>query len=110
MTAMSHPVMYLAGLLRQHLSEVCFGITAVALILVGPHFNAFVQRLIRKTHVLVRFSVFVLICTIGYGFLAHFIYRGLATCLAHQKSLSLILIIAVIYLLLAFFARKERRI
>jgi hypothetical protein len=107
---MSHPVIYIAGLIRQHMSEVCFGITAVSLILTGPHINAFVQRMINRLHWLVRFFVFVLICTIGYGSLAQVIYRGLKLYLAHQKALPLILIITFIYLMLAFFARKERRI
>jgi hypothetical protein len=108
--AMSHPVMYIADLIRGHMSEVCFGITTVSLILCGPYINAHVQRLISRMHWLARFFVFVLVCTLGYGFLAQVIYRVLRLYLAHQKALPLILIITVIYLLLAFFARKERHI
>ncbi|MBN1131403.1 MAG: DUF3392 family protein [Chitinispirillaceae bacterium] len=110
MIDVSHPVIYIAGLVRQHMSEICLGITAVSLILTGPYINTLVQRLISRMHWLVRFFVFVLICTIGYGFLAQIIYRFLKLYLAHQKALPLILIVAFIYLLLAFFAREQRRI
>jgi hypothetical protein len=107
---MHHPILLIAGLIRQHLSEICFGITAVSLILAGPAINGFVQRLTQKFHWLIRYLVFVLMCTAGYGFLAQVIYRGLKHWLTSQRSLSLILIATLIYLVLAFFARKQGHI
>jgi hypothetical protein len=107
---MLQPTMYLANLIRQHLSEVSFGITAVTLILGGPAINEFVQRLTKSLHWLARYLVFVLMCTIGYGFLTQIIYRGLKHWLVYQKNLPLILITAALYLVLAFFARKQGRI
>jgi hypothetical protein len=107
---MHHVILTIAGLIRQHLPEVCFGITAVSLILAGPAINEFVQRLTKTFHWLVRYFIFVLMCTIGYGFLAQVIFRGLKHWLVCQKSLSLILITTALYLVLAFFARKQGKI
>jgi hypothetical protein len=107
---MPHPVIYIAGLIRQHMSEVCFGITAVSLILAGPAINGFVQRLTKSFHWFVRYLVFVLMCTIGYGFLSQVIFRGLKQWFAHQGAVSLILITTALYLVLAFFAKKQGQI
>ena len=107
---MSHPIMYFAGLIHQNMSEVCFGITAVSLILAGPAINGFVQRLTASFHWLVRYLFFVLMCTVGYGLLTQVIYRGLKQWLVHQGGLTLILIATGIYLVLAFFAKKQGRI
>jgi hypothetical protein len=107
---MHHPILFTAGLIRQHVSEVCFGITAVILILAGPAINGFVQRLTQRFHWLVRYLVFVLMCTAGYGFLTQVIYRGLMRWFSCQRSLALILSVTFIYMLLAFFARKQGRI
>jgi hypothetical protein len=107
---MHHPILFTAGLIRQHLSVVCFGITAVTLILSGPAINGFVQRLTQSFHWLVRYLVFVLMCTAGYGFLTQVIYHGLMRWFSTQRSLALILIATFIYLVLAFFARKQGHI
>ena len=107
---MHHPLVYIADLIRQHLSEVCFGITAVSLILAGPAINEFVQRLIKSFNWFIRYLVFLLICTIGYGFLTQIIYRFLRNWLVSQRTLALILLTVGIYLVLAFFARKQGRI
>ena len=107
---MPHPIIYLAGLVRQYMSEVCFGITAVSLILAGPAINGFVQRLTASFHWLVRYLLFVLMCTAGYGLLTQVIYRGLKHWFIHQRGLALILITTGIYLVLAFFAKKQGRI
>lgn len=102
--------MYIAGVIHAYMSEVCFGITAVLLILAGPAINEFVQRLSKSFHCLVRYLMFVLMCTIGYGFLTQVIYRGLKHWLINQRGITLILITTGIYLVLAFFAKKQGRI
>ena len=107
---MDQPFVYIANLIRQNLSEVCFGITAVSLILAGPAINEFVQRLTTSFNWIVRYLVFLLMCTIGYGFLTQVIYRSLRHWLVCQKGLALILLTVGIYLVLAFFARKQGRI
>jgi len=107
---MSDPILYIAKLIRPNLTEVCFGMTAVTLVLSGPYINSFVAGLTEKLHWLVRYMVFVLMCTIGYGALSQILYRGLKHWLTGQNSFGLVAFTVVIYLVLAYFARKQKRI
>jgi len=107
---MHEPVDFLAGLIRTHIAQVSLGITAVSLMLAGPLINGFIQNLTQKLHWLLRYGVFILKCTIGYGFLTHFVFRGLAHWLVYQRSMELLVITAAIYLALAFFAKKQGHI
>jgi hypothetical protein len=107
---MYHYAGIVAGLIRNHLSVVCLGITAVTLMLAGPVINGFVQQLTQKFHWLIRYLILVLMCTAGYGFLAQVIFKNLSRWLAPQPAFSLIAITTAIYLALAFFARKQGHI
>jgi hypothetical protein len=107
---MLHPINLIANLIRQHLPEICFSITAVSLMLAGPAMNGMIERLMQKFHWLLRYLVFVLMCTIGYGFLTQLAYHGIKSWFSYQRNLALVLITAGIYLVLAFFAKKQGRI
>lgn len=107
---MNDPILYIANLIRPNLSEVCFGMTAVALVLSGPYINQFVARLTVKLHWLVRYFVFVLMCTVGYGALTQILYRGLKHWLTGQRAFALVMFTVIIYLVLAYFARQQKRI
>jgi hypothetical protein len=107
---MHEPIAFLAGLIRSHIAMVSLGITAVSLMLAGPVINAFVQNATQKLHWLIRYGIFIAMCTIGYGFLTHFVFRGLAHWLAYQRSTELLVITMGIYCVLAFFAKKQGHI
>jgi len=107
---MNDPILYVAKLIRPNLSEVCFGMTAVALILAGPYINEFVTRVTDKLHWLARYLAFVLMCTVGYGALTQILYRGLKHWLTGQSAFALVTFTIVIYLVLAYFARKQKHI
>ncbi len=92
------------------MAQVSLGITAVSLMLAGPVINGFIQNLTQKFNWLLRYVVFILVCTVGYGFLTHFVFRGLARWLAYQRNKELLVITVVIYLVLAFFAKKQGHI
>ena len=107
---MEDPILYFAQLIRPHLSGVCFGMTAVALILAGPSINGFVSKITDKLHWFARYLVFVLMCTIGYGAITQILYRGLKYWLSHQHAFGLVAFTIVIYLVLAYFARRQKHI
>jgi hypothetical protein len=107
---MDDPILYIARLIRPHLSAVCLGVTAVALMLSGPSINAFVSRITKKMHWLTRYLLFVLMCTIGYGALTQILYRGLKYWLTNQHAFGLVAFTTIIYLILAYFARKQKHI
>jgi hypothetical protein len=91
-------------------SDVAFSMVAVALMLAGPVINRFIRKAIEKLHWTLRYLLFVIICTAGYGFLTKVAYHGLRNWLAGQKALWLVLITVAIYLVLAWFARKQGEI
>jgi hypothetical protein len=99
-----------ANLIRRYLSEVCFGITAVSLILAGPAINSFFSRITEKLHWILKYLLFVLVCTVGYGVLTQVIYQGLKHWMVHQRSMVLVLVTVGIYLVLAFLAKKQGHI
>jgi hypothetical protein len=107
---MNDPIQFAAVFIRHHLSDVCFSITAVTLILAGPTINGFVAQITRRMHWFVRYLVFVLMCSIGYGALIQILYRGLSYWLIRQYGFMLVLFTVVIYLVLAYFARKQKHI
>jgi hypothetical protein len=107
---MSDPILYIASLIRPNLSEICLCMTAVTLVLSGPYINKFVAGLTEKLHWLTRYLVFVLMCTIGYGALSQILYRGLNHWLSRQNAFALVVFTVIIYLVLAYFARKQKRI
>jgi putative Mn2+ efflux pump MntP len=107
---MDDPILFIARLIRPHLSGVCFGITTVALMLAGPSINGFISTITRKLHWSARYLVFVLMCTIGYGALTQILYRGLKHWLTPQHAFALVVFTAIIYLLLAYIAHKQKHI
>ncbi len=107
---MHNQILFIADLIRRHLPEVCFSITAVSLMLAHPAINNFVSRVTQRFHWLVRYLIFVVVCTAGYGAIMQIIYRSLKHWLSYQRSLALIAITVVVYLALAFFAKKQGHI
>jgi cation transport ATPase len=107
---MYHVIAPVAGFIRHYLNGVCLGMTAVSIMLVGPFINGHVRQLTQKYHWLIRYIVLVLMCTAGYGFLAHVLFKYLHRWLQPMASLTLIAVTAAIYLALAFFARNQGKI
>ena len=101
---------YLASFIRTYVHEVSFGITAVSLMLFGPHINDSVRRLTRKFNWFIRYSVFVLLCSGGYTVLAQLIYRGVKQLLCTSTNSLVVLIASGLYLILAWVAKEHKAI
>ena len=101
---------YCASFIRTYVHEICFGITAVTLMLFGPNVNGSVRRLTRKLHWLLRYTIFVLLCTVGYVFLSQAIYRATKRLLLMCSPPFLVLVTVGIYLILAWIAKEQRAI
>ena len=101
---------YMASFIRTYVHEISFGITAVTLMLFGPHLNRSVRRLTRKLAWYVRYAVFILLCTGGYTVLAHVIYRGVAELIRSSTNLLAVVVTLGLYLLLAWIAKEQKAI
>jgi hypothetical protein len=99
-----------AEYVRHNIQFVTFGITAVSITLVSPYINGTVKQVTESLHWLLRFVVFVLLCTLGYGFLTQVSYFWLKKWLVHLPDIHLLIWTSVIYLGLAWFAIKQKKI
>jgi hypothetical protein len=100
----------LAKYARGHLSEVCFGITAVTMVLVGPYVNGVLKKLTAKLHWFLRYLLYIFLCTAGFGFLSHVIYSGVRHWFIGLSNPLLLVWTAGIYLLLAWLALQQKEI
>lgn len=99
-----------ASFIRTYIDEVCFGITAVTLMLFGPGINSSVRRLTRRLNWFLRYSVFVLLCTGGYIFFSQAIFRATKHLLLICSRPLLVFLTAGIYLVLAWIAKEQKAI
>ncbi len=101
---------YCAIFIRNHLNQICFGITAVTIMLFGPNINGTTRHLTRKLNWILRYGVFVILCTVGYTFLSQAIFQGTRRLLLSCSSPLLVAATAGIYLVLAWIAKEQKAI
>ncbi|HEX2956656.1 MAG TPA: DUF3392 family protein [Chitinispirillaceae bacterium] len=96
--------------LRHNIQFVAFGITAVTVTLIGPYINGTVKRISASLHWLIRYVLFVLLCTLGYGFLTQVLYFWLKKWIIRLPDIHLLIWTSLIYLGLAWFAKQQKEI
>ncbi len=101
---------HFAHFLRENINEICFGITAVALMLAGPHLTSLIKRLTSKLNWFIRYCCYILLCTVGIGFLSKVMFQGLKHWFTIQNNVALLIWVPGIYLGLAWFAKQQREI
>lgn len=99
-----------AGFLRSHLSLISIGAISVLLVLYGSHLNKFLRKITRKLPILLRYLVFLAVCTLGYAMLANVAIQWLLRTLRNLPNTSLILIVLLIFMGLAWLARAGKEI
>lgn len=100
----------IASVIRHHLDEVVFGITSVTLVLAGPYINGLLKQITCKMNWFLRFILYVFLCCAGYGFLTHFLYQLLIKTFVHFESYLLVIVTLLSYLVLAWFAKRQKQI
>lgn len=107
---MNHLISQFANLIRHHLPEVVFGITTVTLVLAGPYLNSVVKKMTSTMHWILRFVIFVIVVSAGYGFLAHLLYITVKNWFIHMNNITLVIVSLTSYLVLAWIAKQQREI
>lgn len=110
MNSFNHLLAPFATFLRHHLTEISFGIVAVVLVFLGPFINRAIKHGTQKLHWLIRFAIFVVVCSAGYGFITHVLYKALRDVLARFNNVTLIVTVFSIYLVLAWITKQQREI
>ncbi len=96
--------------MRSHLFEIAFGITAMILVVAGPFINGFVKRLSGRLHWLLRYALFVLLSTVGYGLLTHFGLQGMRNLLIRFTDGQLLGAVLATHLVLAWLLKRGNAI
>ncbi|MDQ3003150.1 MAG: DUF3392 domain-containing protein [Fibrobacterota bacterium] len=110
MNAFPDLIDFSARWMRGHLTEIAISITAMSLVVAGPYFNAGLKRLTRKLHWLVRYALFVLLSTLGYGLITNISMRSLRGFLILLNGGQLLAAVLFAHLLLAWFLKRDRAI
>ena len=82
---------------------------AVLLVLYGDHLNKLLKRIMRPYHYIFRIISFVVLCTIGYGFIAIYSEVAVHQLLVFVDRQWFAGIVIFIYLLLGFLAERKHQ-
>ncbi|MDR0306263.1 MAG: DUF3392 family protein [Chitinispirillales bacterium] len=96
--------------LQSNIGGISFSVTAVTIMIAGPHITSFFKRFTKSYNWFFRYCCYVILCTVGISFLAKFIYQGLKHWFEQQSGLALILWVTGVYLGLALLAKQQKEI
>jgi hypothetical protein len=100
----------LGGFMRSYNSDISLAFVASLLVIVGGDINRYIKVLVRSSHFLVRISVFIAVCTFGYGALTPFLTQIITSQLATLSSLYLPLVIISCFIALGIYAEQKLQI
>jgi hypothetical protein len=90
--------------------EIMLAYSATVLSVYGGDINNSIKKMIRKHNFLVRFGIFVALCTFGYGFLTIVIGNILVAYMSQLSNVWLISIIAILFILIGLIAEERKHI
>lgn len=96
--------------LRDHTQEIAFSLVATLLMVYGHSINKHFRKTTNKMNWFVRFVLFVLLCTIGYGFLSTVLVKLIAKGLNRLEAHYFLGSIIASYLILAIIAKKKKEV
>jgi len=99
-----------ADFLRQHLPSIAVGLAATFLTIYGKYINGFFRKHTKSLHFFARFALFVLLCSVGYGFLSSQAVRYLRDFLRTLNDLKLVCTVVGTFVLLGFLARAGKEV
>ncbi len=105
-----HWINLLSFWLRGHLSQIAFSLTAMILVVGGPYINAGAKNLSQHFHWLVRYALFVLLTTVGYGLIANFGLLHMREFLIRMTSGQLVFAVLSAHLVLAWLLKRDKAI
>ncbi len=100
----------LARIAARHRSDIGFGVTAVTLVLAGPYLNIFLRNLTRTFPWLLRYAFFIVLCTVGYTFLAGYMWKFLRLWLETLAPRMVLAWSIGMFLALAWLAKRDKLI
>jgi hypothetical protein len=103
-----HWIHFLTQWMRAHLAEISFSLTAMLLVVGGPYLNRAVMRFARSFHWVLRYALFVMLSTVGYGFITNFTLRGVQGFMFHLGGWQLPGFVLGAHLVLAWLLKRDK--
>jgi len=93
-----------------YLQEISTALVACLLVMVGGEINAFLRKLIRHQHFIIRTIMFILLNAFGYGFIIVKSGPYLARTLGELEKGMMVIILLTSFVLIGLWAQKNRHI
>lgn len=94
--------------IRPYTGQIAFALVVTTLILFSGAINTFVRNLVKSWNVVFRVLVFILLCAVGYGFLAAWLTGFLHGQLRDLSSLIYLLVVSGAFIVLGVLAERNR--
>jgi len=95
---------------RSNSLSVAVAIEATTIAVFGGYINSFIRLVTKRMHFMVRFACYILVYAFGIGILSAKAVSFLQKFFLTLPPLHLLLLIAAVFLLLCFMAKKQRHI
>jgi hypothetical protein len=95
---------------RTHLDSVSIGLVATFLMVYGYKINGIFRKQTRSMHFFIRYVLFVVLCSAGYGFASSQATKMLKTWLKGLPNVQLVGAVFVGFLILGFLAKRGKEV
>ncbi|MCL6414154.1 DUF3392 domain-containing protein [Aestuariirhabdus sp. Z084] len=92
---------------RSYLPEISLAILATLMVIYGATLNRAIKRNIRQLNFILRTSIFILVCALGYGATLILVSPLLAQMLAQFNNQTLSPVLLLCFVLLGFLADRN---
>lgn len=99
-----------AGFIREHIQSISVGLIATFLMVYGYKINAVFRKQTKSLNFFIRYCLFVLLCSVGYGFVSSQAAKWIKTLLIGLSNSHLIMVVGGAFLIMAFLAKKGKEI
>lgn len=100
----------MGGFFRPHLADITLALVASVLVIAGNDINRYIKKQLSGANFIVRTTLFILICSFGYGAATVLLTHVLKTQLAVLSSWVLALVIIGGFLVLGIWAERKKHI
>ncbi|NRA23019.1 MAG: DUF3392 family protein [Oleispira sp.] len=108
-TNWQQPIIWLAGVMRPHNTEIALAMVATLLVIFGDLINGLLRRLVRQQPAWLRIAAFIGLCTFGYGAISVFLTPVLSNFLHSQSSLAYVLTVVMSFLIVGILAERFQK-
>jgi hypothetical protein len=100
----------ITGFFHRHLQEISLAVSATFLVLYGNQINQFFKKNVAAFPWWLRWFLFSIFCTLGYGYLTFFLSSRLEVFLANLSEDYFLLVILGIFFMMGLIAERKNQI